>query len=233
MCSAFVDHLNLYHAWSLCCGIEPWTGTDTRRPINIYGLNFQDTDECIFQWTRRFERLSSAAPVMVIGSHWWSYHVISCHMSKSKQHSQQMSILKAYSEPSSCHYPSSCPILCSLVPGQLQWCSLNVCLSTALSSAFCDPRKTSAKTIGHRFLIRKSASFCINLEIALNPSILKNSRKTFWWYPVTEATSRLRTSNAALQVTLRLRVISCGMMVCNWFPPSCPSCCSFLKASKH
>jgi hypothetical protein len=30
-----------------------------------------------------------------------------------------------------------------------------------------------------------------------------------------------------------LRVISCGMMVCNWFPPSCPSCCSFLKASKH
>ncbi|CAL1170339.1 unnamed protein product [Cladocopium goreaui] len=24
-------------------------GTDTRRPINIYGLNFRDTDECIFQ----------------------------------------------------------------------------------------------------------------------------------------------------------------------------------------
>ena len=94
-----------------------------------------------------------------------------------------MSILKAYSEPSSCHYPSSCPILCSLVPGQLQWCSLNVCLSTALSSAFCDPRKTSAKSIGHRFLIRKSASFCINLEIALNPSIWRIAGRLFGGTP--------------------------------------------------
>ena len=198
MCSAFKWITNEFLSFCITLGrcvvasleiLEPWTGTDTRRPINIYGLNFRDTDECIFQCTRRLEQSSESqwwslvVRLVVIGHvischimsyhviscHIMSYHVISCHISKSKQHSQQMSILKAYSEPSSCHYPSSCPILCSLVPGQLQWCSLNVCLSTALSSAFCDPRKTSAKTIGHRFLIRKSASFCINLDIALNP----------------------------------------------------------------
>ena len=235
ICASFEFVARLVSGDQWCGVLEPWTGTDTRRPINIYGLNFRDSDECIFQWTWRFcHKLDAKEDTQGYkcevsrninkqsSFYWQSLAVISCYIRSYQlimaKQPQQMSTL-AYSKPSNCQYPSSCPILCSFLPGQLQWCSLNVSISTALSSVFCDPWKTSVKTIGHRFLTWTSALFCINLEIALNPSILKNSWKTFWWYPVVEATSHLRTSNAALQVTLLWPVISCCVQLVPAYPP--------------
>ena len=84
----------------------------------------------------------------VIGSHWWSYQKIIANHSKT-EHSQQMSTLPI---PTSLQAATIHSSNLSLVPGQLQWCSRNVCLSTALSWASCDLRKTSAKTVGHIIL---------------------------------------------------------------------------------